>query len=347
MAQAPDPVLTELRNRIGLFVLVLLVIAAVGMIGYMVLEHWTAMESLYMTVITLSTVGFKEVRPLGPAGEAFTIGLIVAGVGAVGYFFKSVGQSLVSGEVAARMRRRRMQDRVDALSGHYIICGFGRVGRQVAQDLMAKGKACVAVDPQPIALAGIAGTIPYVIGDAADDEILKQAGIERAAGLVISTGEDPTNLFVTLSAHALNPQLVIVARANDDATEPKLRRAGANHVISPYAISGRRIATQLLFPTLTDFLDVVLHSGKLELWLEECQVTAQSELEGRTVAEADVRRRTGANVLAVRRHGDGGILTNPPAQLRFEPGDVLIAFGTREQLGALHRAAGETTGVKR
>jgi voltage-gated potassium channel len=339
MAQAPDPVLSELRYRVGLFVLVVLVLTSAGTVGYMVLEGWTAMESLYMTVITLSTVGFKEVRPLGPGGEAFTIALIVAGVGAVGYLFKSLGQSFLSGEVAARMRRRRMQDRVDALSGHFVICGFGRVGRQVAQDLMAKGKACVAVDPQPMALAGIASSVPYVIGDAADDEILKRAGIARAAGLVVSTGEDPTNLFVTLSAHALNPALVIVARANDDTTEPKLRRAGANHVISPYAISGRRIATQLLYPTLTDFLDVVLHSGKLELWLEECRVTAQSELEGRTVAEADVRRRIGANVLAVRRHGDGGILTNPPAQLRFEPGDVLIAFGTRDQLAGLHRAA--------
>jgi voltage-gated potassium channel len=334
-----DPALAELRHRLALFVLVVLVLTSSGTVGYMAIEGWTAMESLYMTVITLSTVGFKEVRPLGPGGEAFTIALIVAGVGAVGYLFKSVGQSLVSGDLAARMRRRRMQERVDALSDHYIICGFGRVGRQVAQDLMAKGKTCVAVDPQPVALAAIAGSIPYVIGDAADDEILKQAGVTRAMGLVVSTGEDPTNLFVTLSAHALNPQLVIVARANDETTEPKLRRAGASHVISPYAISGRRIATQLLSPTLTDFLDVVLHSGKLELWLEECRVTPKSDLEGRTVAEADVRRRTGANVLAVRRHGDGGILTNPPAELRFEPGDVLIAFGTRDQLAALHRAA--------
>ncbi len=339
MAETRDPTLSELRHRIGLFVFVVLVLTTSGTLGYMAIEGWSAMESLYMTVITLSTVGFKEVRPLGPGGEAFTIVLIIAGVGAVGYLFKSVGQSLVSGDFAARMRRRRMQERVDALSGHYIICGFGRVGRQVAQDLMAKGKTCVAVDPEPVALAAIASSIPYVIGDAADDEILKQAGVARAAGLVVSTGEDPPNLFVTLSAHALNPQLVIVARANDESTEPKLRRAGATHVISPYAISGRRIATQLLSPTLTDFLDVVLHSGKLELWLEECRVTPKGTLEGRTVAEADVRRQTGANVLAVRRHGDGGILTNPPAELRFEPGDVLIAFGTRDQLVALHKAA--------
>lgn len=329
----------DLRRRVALFVLVLLLITSGGTIGYVALEGWTAMEGLYMTVITLSTVGFKEVRPLSPGGQAWTMTLIVAGVGAVGYLFKSVGQSAVSGDWAAQLRRRRMQERVDALEDHYVICGFGRVGRQVVQDLREKGKRCVVVDPEPVALARVAGEVPYVIGDAADDDVLRQAGVERARGLVVTTHADPTNLFVTLSARALNHDLVIVARANDESSEPKLRRAGATHVISPYTISGRRIATQLLSPTLTDFLDVVLHSGKLELWLEECTVHDGSDLHGRTVAEADVRKKTGANVLAIRRHDRGEILTNPPADLRFAPGDVLIALGTREQLGALARAA--------
>lgn len=322
-----------------LYVLVVLAITATGSLGYVLIEGWPLMDGLYMTVITLSTVGFKEVRNLSPAGQAWTMTLIVAGVGALGYLFKSVGQSIVASDLPERMRRRRMQDRVDALSGHYVICGFGRVGRQVVHDLQAKKKACVVIDPEPVALAGVAGDVPYVIGDAADDETLKQAGIERATGLVVTTAADPTNLFVTISAHAINPKLVIVARANEDGTEPKLLRAGATHVISPYTISGRRIATQLLSPTLTDFLDIVLHSGKLELWLEECTVRTGSALHGRTVAEVDVRRRTGANVLAVRRHDQGALFTNPPADLRFEPGDVLIALGTREQLGALERAA--------
>jgi len=339
---AQESPVAELRRRVALYGIVVLTITVAGTMGYVFFEGWTVMEGLYMTVITLSTVGFKEVRDLSPVGEAWTIALIVAGVGALGYLFKSVGQSVMSADWSTRMRRRRMQERVDALTGHYVICGYGRVGRQVANDLRAKHKGCVVVDPEPVALAGVAADLPYVIGDAADDEILKQAGIERAIGLVVTTGDDPTNLFVTLSAHALNPHLVIVARANDESTEPKLRRAGATHVISPYTISGRRIATQLLSPTLTDFLDVVLHSGTLELWLEECSVRAGSVLHGKTVAEVDVRRRTGANVLAVRRHDQGAILTNPPADLRFEPGDVLIALGTREQLRALDTAAGKT-----
>lgn len=334
-----EPPTSDLRHRMSLFVLVLLTITVGGTYGYVRIEGWTVMESLYMTVITLSTVGFKEVRPLTPGGQLWTMGLIVAGVGALGYLFKSVGQSVMSGDLADRLRRRRMQERLDALDGHYIICGFGRVGRQVVQDLIEKRRRCVVVDPEPVALAGVAGEVPYVIGDAADDDVLRRAGIERATGLVVTTGEDPTNLFVTLSAHALNSRLVIVARANDESTEPKLLRAGATHVISPHTLSGRRIATQLLSPTLTDFLDVVLHSGALELWLGECSVRDRSDLHGKTVAEADVRRRTGANILAVRRHDQGTILTNPPAELRFEPGDVLIALGTRDQLGRLSVAA--------
>jgi voltage-gated potassium channel len=330
----------DLRRRVALYLVVVCAITLAGTLGYVAIEGWTVLEGLYMTVITLSTVGFREVRPLSSVGQAWTMMLIVAGVGALGYLFKSVGQSIVSGDIPARLRRRRMQERVDALKDHYVICGYGRVGRQVALDLLAKGKPCVVVDPEPMALAGVAAELPYVIGDAADDEVLKRAGIARAVGLVVTTGDDPTNLFVTLSAHAVNPRLIIVARANEDSTEPKLRRAGATHVISPYTISGRRIAAQLLSPTLTDFLDVVLHSGKLELWLEECRVREGSDLHGKTVAELDVRRRIGANVLAVRRRDQGTILTNPPSDLRFEPGDVLIAFGTRDQLHALDLAAG-------
>ncbi len=168
------------------------------------------------------------------------------------------------------------------------------------------------------------------------------AGIAQAAGLVVATGDDATNLFVTLTARTLNPELTIVARANQPSTEPKLLRAGASHVISPYSISGRRIARLLLHPTITDFLDVVMHSGKLELVLEECRVREGSDLHGKTVAEADVRKRTGANVLALRRHDRGAIVTNPPSGMRFEPGEIIVALGTHEQLHKLAELAGDS-----
>lgn len=335
----PRTPLTDIRRRLTWFLAALFTIAGAGTIGYMAIEGWNFTESFYMTVITLSTVGFSEVRELSDAGRLFTTGLIVAGVAAVAYVFSAFGQYVISGELTGTLRSRRMQQRIDALSKHYLVCGYGRVGQQVVKDLRTKGHACVVVEERETKIADVDPDLLWVAGRADDDDVLKRAGIERAAGLVAATGDDPTNLYVTLSAHTLNPQAVIVARANDPAAEPKLLRAGASHVISPYIISGRRIATQLLYPSLTDFLDVVMHSGQLELWLEECIVWAGSDLHDKTVAEASVRSRYGANILAVRRAGEDGTITNPPSDLRFAPGDVLIALGTREQLAALNRAA--------
>jgi len=331
-----------MRRKLLRFAAGYLSIIALGTVGYMVIEGWHAVEALYMTVITLSTVGFSEVRPLSSAGRVFTTALIVAGVGAVTYLFAAISQYIVSGELSGSIRKARMQQRIDALTGHYIIVGYGRVGRQVLADLRAAGSRCVVLEQDAAALEEIPDTLPHVAGDGADDGVLERAGIGRAAGLVASTGDDATNLFVTLSARSLNPTLAIVARANHPASEAKLRRAGATHVISPYTISGRRIARQLLTPTVTDFLDVVMHSGSLELLLEECTVQPDGHLAGKTVAEADVRRHTGANVLAIRRRGEGGIVTNLPGELRFEPADVLIALGTSEQLGRLVALAGDT-----
>jgi len=301
----------------------------------MLLEGWRAIDALYMTVITLSTVGFGEVRPLSTEGRLFTTALIVSGVASVGYLFSAISQNIVSGELHGTLWRRRMQKSVDHLKDHFIVCGYGRVGREVAKDLRQRDKSCVVVEVELEVLEN--SGLLYIIGDAADDDILREAGIDRAAGLVAATGSDATNLFITVSAHTLNPDLNIVARANQPTTEAKLLHAGATHVISPYTLGGRRIATQLLYPSVTDFLDVVMHSSNLELWLEEVEVANDSDLDSRTVAEVEVRRRTGANVLALVRH-DGterSVVNNPPATLRIQPGDVLIALGTMDQLQAL------------
>lgn len=331
----------EIRDRLGRFGIVLLVLAMAGTGGYMLIERWPIIDSFYMMVITLSTVGFTEVRPLSPGGRLFTSALIVAGVGSVAYLFGTVSQYIVGGELTGSLRRNRMQRNLDAMDRHYIICGFGRVGQQVLDDLKRRQRACVVIDEAAEPLDTIEDDVPYIHGDAAEDEVLRRAGVERARGLVAATGDDPTNLFVTLTAFTLNNQLSIVARANHPSTEPKLLRAGATHVISPYRISGRRIATQLLYPSVTDFLDIVMHSGELELWLEEVDVHDGSDLHQKTVAEANVRQRTGSNILAVRRHEEGTMLTNPAGDLRFEPGDVIIALGTRPQLAKLAELAGE------
>jgi voltage-gated potassium channel len=326
---------TGIRVRLLRFFLILVGITVSGTIGFMLLEGWRLVDALYMTVITLSTVGFSEVRPLSEAGRLFTTALIVSGVASVGYLFSAISHNIVSGELHGTLRRRRMQKSVDHLRDHFIVCGYGRVGGEVARDLLRKGRLCVLVETEVESLEST--DLLYVAGDASNDDILREAGIERAAGLVAATGSDATNVFITVSAHTLNPGLNIVARANKPATEAKLLHAGATHVISPYTLGGRRIATQLLYPSVTDFLDVVMHSADLELRLEEIEVAGGSELDDKTVAEVDVRRRAGANVLAlVRRDGEQrSVVNNPPATLRIRPGDVLIALGNRDQLRAL------------
>lgn len=319
--------------RLARFGLLLVFITLGGTIGFMALEGWNAVESLYMTVITLSTVGFSEVRPLSQEGRLFTTGLIVAGVASVGYLFSAISHNIVSGELHGTLRRSRMQKSIQALSKHYIVCGFGRVGREVVDSLKMGGRECVIIDNDSAALEH--SDLRYVVGDAADDDILREANIANAAGLVAVTGGDATNVFITISARTLKSDITIVARANHPSTDAKLLRAGATHVLSPYKLGGRRIATQLLYPSVADFLDVVMHAGGLELQLEEIAIQSGSDLHQKTVAQVQVRQRTGANVLAVHRREGSSVITNPPADMRFEPGDVLIALGTREQLRAL------------
>jgi voltage-gated potassium channel len=323
----------DIRARLVRFGVILPTITIAGTAGYMILEGWRFSDALYMTVITLSTVGFSEVSPLSPEGRVFTTLLIVAGVAAVAYLFSAISHHVVSGELHGTLRRRQMQRQIDSFSNHFIVCGYGQVGAQVVESLQQRGKKCVVIETD---IEGLENTdVTMISGNAEDDEVLRQAGIDRATGLVAATGDDASNLFITVSAHQLNKSLTIVARANYASSEAKLRYGGATHVISPHLMGGKRIATQLLYPSVTDFLDVVMHSGDLELWLEEFTLSAKCNLEGKTVAEGQVRQKTGANILAIRRFDGGSVLTNPPSELRFEPGDILIALGTRDQLKTL------------
>lgn len=335
---------TEVRRRLVRFVLATLAIAAVGTAGYMVIEGWTLIDAVYMVVITLSTVGFGEIRPLSEVGRVFTIGLILAGVTNAAYLVSVMGEYVVSGAFQGSLRRKRMEKAIDRLRGHYIVCGYGRVGRQVVEDLERRHKQCVVVESNAGALDGGLAS-PQVQGDASDNGVLQQAGIERARGLVATTGDDAVNVFITLTARALNPGLTIVARSNAPATDRKLVDAGASHVISPFTIAGRRISAQLLFPSITDFLDVIVQAGGMEMVLEEIHVTEGSALVGDTLTDAQVRSRTGANILAVRSREKGQFITNPDAEFRFSPGDVLVVLGTAEALGRLGDLAGQQPGI--
>jgi voltage-gated potassium channel len=314
-------------------------LVGLGTTGYMVIEGWSWDDALFMTVTTLSTVGYGEVNPLTGAGRIFSMILIFSGVGVIAYSFAVTCDYLIAGELNGMLRRQRMKRTIQHLHQHYIICGFGRVGHQVLEGLRANRHSVVVIDNNPefsplLEELGVA----HIEGDATDDGVLQQAGIERARGLCTCLPNDAANVFIVLSARSINPDLLIIARCNQPASERKLRIAGANQVINPYQITGHRMAALLLHPGVVEFLDVVMRRGDLELRIEEIAVDPKSPLHGRTLADCRVRSETGVNVLAVRRR-DGKLCSEIHADFRLEAGDALICLGTEAQLAALARQA--------
>lgn len=307
-------------------------LVSISVAGYMLIEGWPFLDALFMTVITLTTVGYREIHPLSTAGQIFTIGIIVIGVGGMLYTLTAAMAYVVEVQFPGLVGRRRMSERIAKLRSHYIVCGYGRVGEFIAQELARERAPFVVVDANEEALARCqANGNPCVLGDATADETLKAAGIERARGLVAALDSDEKNVYVVVSARVLKPDIFIVARATSPDAEGKLRRVGANRVLAPYATAGRRMATLLLRPLVADFLDTVMHSERLELLLEEFAVSENSSMVNRTIAEMAVRTRIGAIILAIQRK-DGSIVSAPAGDTHIEAGDKLVVLGTRAQL---------------
>lgn len=310
---------------------------AVGTIGYVVLG-FSVLDAVYQTVTTVATVGFREVHPLDDAGKIFTIFLILVGVGTALYTFSVVLEMLIEGQLRDLLGRRRMERQIEARRGHVIVCGWGRVGHAIAAELAAGGAELVVVEMDA---ARVDDTdVPSVIGDATDDRVLERAGLAHARALIAALDTDAGNLFVTVSARALRPDLFIVARVRVTDSEEKLRRAGADRVVNPQSIGGARIAAFVLQPHVTEFLDVVMHDRALEFRLEEVVVPPGAAVAGQTIRDAHLRDRTGALVLALRE-SDGTFNTNPSPDATICEGHVLIAIGTSSELEALARAIGE------
>lgn len=323
-------------RRLAAAVALLVGVLALGTVGYLVLGLGFV-DALYQTVTTVATVGFREVVPFDTAQKIFTMVLIMLGVGAVLYALGVLIETLVEGRLLETLGRFRMERTIDGMRDHVIICGWGRVGRAIASEVVAAGREIVVADEDSERLEDCPH--PTVHGDCTEDEVLARAGIRHAAALVAAVDVDAANSFITLSARAIRPDLFIVARARSADSEAKLLRAGADRVVNPQNIGGVRMAAFVLRPHVAEFLDVVMHERNLEFRLEEIPITARSPLAGASLRAAHLRDRTGALVLAVRDQR-GSFLSNPDPDTLIEVGQVLIAIGTGEELAALTAAAG-------
>jgi voltage-gated potassium channel len=323
--------MTNPSRRFLQIIFALIAVIAIGTVGYRLIEGWSPLDCLYMTVITISTVGYTEVHALSEAGRIFTIVLIIIGVGVLFYGVTTVVQYVIEGNLEIILGRRRMKDKIAKLKGHIIVCGFGRVGKEVARVFQQEGVDFVVVDnsKDSIAEAAASGYL-YVEGNASSDEVLKEAGILHARGLVAAAGSDADNVFVTLSARGLRPDIFITARASAQESEFKLRRAGADRTIYPHVLGGRRLAMLALRPLVVDFVDTALESRGKELVLENIGVGPGSPVIGKTCKEGQ-RCGNGAVILAVRKK-DGRLFTSIADEMLLELGDQLIVIGNRDQL---------------
>ena len=310
-------------------------VGVVGTIGYW-LFGMSFNDAAYQTVTTVTTVGFRELQEFNDVEQWFTIVVIITGVSTVLYTFTLTVQLVVEGELGNFVGRRMMDREINKMSGHTIVCGWGRVGRAVAEDLVEAGHSVVVVDVDPERVTDV--PYPTVVGDATLDSTLRAAGIDRARALIAALEGDAENLFVTLSARAIVPDLFIVARARQDESVPKLANAGADRVVNPQELGAARMASFVARPHVAEFVDVVMHERSLEFRMQEFDVPDGSPLAGQTLREADLRKRAGVLILALRRV-DGTFNTNPDPDIVIEPHQVLIAVGTGTDFDRLDKIA--------
>jgi len=335
--------LTDKKKQLILsFVLIVLVICT-GTAGYSLLEGWGLLDSLYMTVITITTIGFKEVHDMSDNGRLFTVLLIIFSVGAVFYSLNNAARIIIEGELKGIFGRRKLHRQISRLKGHYIVCGMGRMGKIICRELMKKRANFVAIETSPEIEHPLDEGFLVLKGDATKDDVLKEAGIESAEGLISVLPTDAENLYVVLSARGLNPYLNIVARAVEEGAEQKLMRAGASRVISPYHIGGLRIAHTVLKPAVVDFIEFTTQSGEVGLEMEEIDVSEGSSLIGRTIGESGIGRDLGIIIVAIKKK-DNTMKVNPTHKYSIEQGDTLVVIGEPASLERLEEMAGNGAG---
>ncbi|MBP1728406.1 MAG: TrkA domain protein [Deltaproteobacteria bacterium] len=314
-------------RHLKISIVVLLALVSLGATGYMVIEDWRFLDALYMTVITLGTVGFKEVHDLSDYGKVFTIVLIFIGVSVLGYIVGSLAQIMFEGQFQRIIGRKKVEKKIDSLQDHYIICGFGRIGQLICKEFAAKPIPFLVIEKHPEAHEKLHHEeYLHLRGDATEDETLLRAGIRKAKGLISVVTSDTENVYITLTARGLNPDLYILARSGEEGSEIKLRRAGANKVVSPYVIGGGRMAQAILRPNVVDFIEIATGREHLELQMEEIMIPHHSGFVGENLISSGFRKETGTIIVGIKK-GDGTMVFNPDSHSRIEADDTLIVLG--------------------
>jgi voltage-gated potassium channel len=329
-----------------LSVVLLATVLAVGTTGFTVIEGWDAFDAFYMTITTVTTVGYGEIHPLSRVGRIFNSGVIIVGVATVLYTFSFLMARLVEGDLQARWARRRRERMLDDLTHHFIICGFGRIGQIVAREFTRQGVPLVIIEREVERMqAAIDLGYLAVEADASSEEVLKRVGIGRARGFIAAVSTDADNVFAILTARLLRPDLFIIGRAETEDAKAKLIRAGADRVISPYQIGGLQLAQTALRPAVVDFVQLATSSDNLDLNMEQVQIGENAPLAGRTIIEANLRQQFGVVVVGIQR-ASGAMEFNPPPESVMGVGDFLVVLGQAKNLRELEVAAGQA-GVPR
>jgi voltage-gated potassium channel len=337
--------MSRLTRRFLIILLAIVATLAIGTVGFTVLEHYPPFDAFYMTLTTMTTVGYMEVHPLSHAGRVFNSFLILFGVTTIFIAIGAMTQTIIELEFGDGIAKRRNKRMIQKLKDHFIICGYGRVGRGAAAELQHAGVPFVVVDinPERVERAMLAGMLA-VAADSTRDETLRQVNIEQARGLVAALATDADNLFVLLSAKGLNPQIYVATRAAEEGAEEKMRRAGANSVFAPYAMTGHRLAQSLLRPHVVQFLDFTTKDIGMDIAIEQVRVADSSEMVEKSIREMQLGRDLGVIVMAIRT-ADGRMLFNPTADSTVKGGDYLIVMGRQENLRALEGLIADPRGV--
>lgn len=327
---------------ISAFVGVLIII--IGTFGYTIIEDWGWLESFYMTVITVATIGYGEIKPLHPVGRIFTIFIIIFGVGNAAYLIGQLTKVMVEGSLQKILGRRKLEKQIKVLKDHFILCGYGRIGRMIAQEITAANLPLVVIENIPGVVEQIdKDGVLCIQGDASDEENLFAAGIEKAKGIIAAVSSDADNVYIVLTARTMNPDIFILSRATEEKSIKKLKRAGADRVISPYLIGARKMAQAILRPAVADFIETMVHGGDgMNIAMEEVLVTPRTKLRDITLLESNIRRDMDIIVIAIKKAA-GGMMFNPSAQTSFQVGDTLIAVGQRDKMDLLAKLLGADT----